>query len=95
MAAALMHVVSDLLRSTTTLVESIVILTTPSIPSDKADGVSALIVCSIIAAGSLAALYSWAIAVHAHLTGSGTQTKPEDRDDAGLQMASEINEGSV
>jgi len=69
MTAALLHVVSDLLRSTTTLVESIVILSVPSIPSDEADGVSALIVCTIIAVGVLGALHRWVLALYDHLYG--------------------------
>ena len=71
MCAALLHVMSDLLRSSTTLVESIVILLVPSVSSSKADGFSALIVCSIIALGTLGALVTWARALWQHLTDEG------------------------
>ena len=47
MLSAVMHVGSDLLRSFTTLVEAMVILTIPSINSVRADGVSALTVSSL------------------------------------------------
>lgn len=68
MCAALLHVMSDLLRSSTTLIESIVILLVPDISSSKADGFSALIVCSIIALGTIGALFTWARAMWEHLT---------------------------
>merc|ERR1719231_491457 len=59
MCAALLHVISDLARSTTTLVESIIILNVKSIPTTVADGVSTLIVCSIIVIGATGALLTW------------------------------------
>ena len=94
MTAALLHVVSDLLRSTTTLVESIIILTVPSIPSDHADGVSALIVCSIIAIGSLGALYKWVKAVYAHVTGNEETMPVVAVKGMDLEMASRVEEKS-
>ena len=59
MCAALLHVVSDLARSTTTFIESIVILCVPSIPSTTADGYSTLVVCGIIVIGATAAVLTW------------------------------------
>mmetsp|Transcript_43057 Transcript_43057/g.116158 ORF Transcript_43057/g.116158 Transcript_43057/m.116158 type:complete len:478 (-) Transcript_43057:169-1602(-) len=59
MCAALLHVVSDLARSTTTLVESIIIINMPNVNSTQADGVSTLIVCSIIVIGATGALLTW------------------------------------
>lgn len=72
MCAALLHVLSDLLRSTTTLVESIVLLKYKNINGTKADGVSALIVCSIIAVGAFAALLTWCREVCVYLHGQGS-----------------------
>ena len=68
MCAALLHIVSDLARSTTTCVEGVVILTVASISGTKADGVSALIVCSIIAIGASAALLTWLREVYIYVT---------------------------
>merc|ERR1719502_1648271 len=59
MCAALLHVVSDLARSTTTFIESIVILCVPTIPSTTADGYSTLVVCGIIVIGATAAVLTW------------------------------------
>ena len=59
MCAALLHVVSDLARSTTTLVEAIILLNVPSVAPTVADGVSTLIVCSIIVIGATGALLTW------------------------------------
>lgn len=73
MCAALMHVISDLMRSTTTLIESIVILSVPSIPSDKADGYSTLVVCMLIAAGTLYAVYHWVKEVRDHCSGKDNE----------------------
>ena len=64
MCAALLHVVSDLARSTTTLVESIILLNVPSIAPTVADGVSTLVVCSIIVIGATGALLTWLREVH-------------------------------
>ena len=64
MCAALLHVVSDLARSTTTLVESIIIINMPHVNSTQADGVSTLIVCSIIVIGATGALLTWLREVH-------------------------------
>jgi len=66
MMSALFHVLSDLARSTTTLIEAIVILSIPSISSTKADGWSALIVCSLIALGTLYGFYEWVLEMRAH-----------------------------
>jgi len=63
MCAALLHVGSDLLRSTTTLIEGIIIIVVSNrggdISSTQADGVSTLAVCSIIVIGATAALITW------------------------------------
>lgn len=68
MCAALLHVLSDLARSTTTFVEGIIIIFVPSIPSTKADGVSTLIVCSIIAIGAFGALVTWMREVYIYIS---------------------------
>lgn len=75
MISALVHVGSDLLRSLTTLVEAIVILANDkdakgkdtklsssdvgAFDSVQADGLAALVVCAIIAAGAILALVTW------------------------------------
>lgn len=59
MLSALLHVFSDLLRSTTTLVESIVILMNPGLSSGNIDAISTLIVCSTIAVGVFTAFGPW------------------------------------
>ena len=74
MISALVHVGSDLLRSLTTLVEAIVILANNkdakgkdtlsssdvgAFDSVQADGLAALVVCAIIAAGAILALVTW------------------------------------
>lgn len=68
MFAALLHVVSDLARSTTTFVEGIVLLNVKSIPATRADGMAALVVCSIIAVGAAIALFMWAREVRQYVT---------------------------
>lgn len=59
MLSALMHVLSDLLRSTTTLVESAVLFYYTSADSVRVDGWCALIVCSCIALGALWSIMVW------------------------------------
>ncbi len=49
--AALLHILSDLMRSTTTLVEAIVILEYKGVCSTQADGIATLAVCAIIIVG--------------------------------------------
>ena len=59
MCAAILHVLSDLMRSTTTLIEAIVILSVSGICSVEADGISTLAVCTIIVVGALGATLTW------------------------------------
>lgn len=66
MLSALMHVLSDLARSTTTLVESIILLAYPNINGVAVDGWSALIVCSLIAGGAVFAIGTWALELKRH-----------------------------
>jgi Co/Zn/Cd efflux system component len=61
MSSALMHVLSDCLRSTTTLIESILIFFNPSTPSYIFDGWATLIVTASILLGALNAVYKWVI----------------------------------
>jgi len=68
MCAALLHIISDLMRSTTTLIESLVILNDPDIPSSEADGYATLFVCSVVLVGTLGALYTWFIEVKTFVT---------------------------
>ena len=67
MLSALGHVISDLMRSTTTLVEGIVLIYHPDIDGGMIDGWSALIVCSLISIGALFAVVSWVLAFRRHL----------------------------
>ncbi|EGB02186.1 hypothetical protein AURANDRAFT_69118 [Aureococcus anophagefferens] len=73
MCAALLHIVSDLARSSTTFVEGIILLKVTSIPATRADGVSTLVVCSIIAVGASAAILAWLREVYHYVTAQ----KPE------------------
>lgn len=59
MLSALLHVLSDLARSTTTLIEGSILLIYTDVSGARIDGWSALIVCSLIAAGALGAIASW------------------------------------
>lgn len=72
MCAALLHVLSDLMRSTTTLIESLVIIFISdkggSMCSTKADGISTLAVCSIIVVGATGALLTWLREVFIYVT---------------------------
>eukprot|EP00615_Pteridomonas_danica_P004918 CAMPEP_0114367548 /NCGR_PEP_ID=MMETSP0101-20121206/30141_1 /TAXON_ID=38822 ORGANISM="Pteridomonas danica, Strain PT" /NCGR_SAMPLE_ID=MMETSP0101 /ASSEMBLY_ACC=CAM_ASM_000211 /LENGTH=238 /DNA_ID=CAMNT_0001517229 /DNA_START=45 /DNA_END=761 /DNA_ORIENTATION=+ len=58
MRAALLHIYSDTLRSLTTLVAGIVILSTEG-GSSKIDAVATLVVCSIILLGAVFGVVSW------------------------------------
>ena len=73
MCAALLHIISDLARSSTTFVEGIILLKVTSIPSTQADGISTLVVCSIIALGASAAILAWLREVYHYVTAE----KPE------------------
>mmetsp|Transcript_16 Transcript_16/g.19 ORF Transcript_16/g.19 Transcript_16/m.19 type:complete len:320 (+) Transcript_16:103-1062(+) len=72
MCAALLHVLSDLLRSTTTLIEAIIIITISDrggdICSTQADGIATLAVCSIIVIGASGALLTWMREVYIYIT---------------------------
>mmetsp|Transcript_62145 Transcript_62145/g.116930 ORF Transcript_62145/g.116930 Transcript_62145/m.116930 type:complete len:513 (-) Transcript_62145:80-1618(-) len=74
MLSALLHVGSDLLRSVTTLIEGLVILSDKRVASSRVDGFAALAVCVIIAVGAIAALVEWVRELHLdlvhHLEGS-------------------------
>lgn len=59
MSSALMHVLSDCLRSATTLIESLLILAGTDIPSYVLDGYATLIVTASILGGALRAVYKW------------------------------------
>ena len=79
MCAALLHVISDLERSTTTFIESIVILTIPSVPSTYADGYSTLIVCGIILIGATGAMLTWVREVYIYLVTPEVTSEVEAR----------------
>ena len=59
MCAALLHVLSDLMRSTTTMVEGIILIVCTNLCGQKVDGISTLCVCSIIVIGATAATVTW------------------------------------
>ena len=60
MLSALLHVLSDLARSTTTFVEGLVLLFLPNLNSAKVDSWSALVVCTLIFTfGVLHGFYQW------------------------------------
>lgn len=60
MLTALLHVLSDLLRSTTTFVEGIILLQVSGAASEKIDGWSALFVCTLIFLGVIGGCVTWA-----------------------------------
>jgi len=59
MMSALLHVFSDLLRSTTCLVEGLLLLKFPDTPGAYIDGWATLIICSLISIGCLSAFFFW------------------------------------
>jgi len=61
MLTALLHVGADLLRSTTTFVEGIILLVLPADParSELIDAIAGLIICLSVYVGSAYALYEW------------------------------------
>ena len=77
MLSALMHVFSDLLRSTTTFVESIVLFQYPDINSVVVDGWAATIVCSLIAFGAVWSVGIWVGQVCAYCRESGEEEEDE------------------
>ncbi|GMI29314.1 hypothetical protein TeGR_g214 [Tetraparma gracilis] len=80
MLSALMHVFSDLLRSTTTLIESIVLFQYPNIDSVRVDGWCALIVCSLIALGAIWSLLIWLKEVYRFCTKSEQEIEEEEQE---------------
>ena len=89
MSSALLHVLSDCLRSTTTLIESILIYFNPCTPSYIFDGWATLIVTISILAGGLSGLYKWARQVQAWRRGGDsaltalTDAQPQSSEQAG------------
>ena len=89
MSSALLHVLSDCLRSTTTLIESILIYFNPCTPSYIFDGWATLIVTLSILAGGLSGLYKWARQVQAWRRGGDsaltalTDAQPQSSEQAG------------
>jgi len=74
--AALAHVLSDTFRSTTTFIEGLIILTRDDIDSAEADGIATLVVCTIIAVGTVGAIVTWLIELKA-LLAAGDISKQE------------------
>ena len=68
MLSALLHVFSDLARSTTTFVEGLFLLSAPGADSVAIDGWSALIVCSLIMIGVLSGVARWAGELWAYIS---------------------------
>lgn len=59
MRSALLHLISDSLRSVTTLIEGIILLNFPSGDGAKIDAVATLIVCSVIMVGVVFGIVNW------------------------------------
>jgi Co/Zn/Cd efflux system component len=78
MLSALMHVFSDLLRSSTTLVEAIVLLQYPSISSNVIDGWCTLIIYSLIGIGTIWSILIWITEVWGFLTSDEEEEDEED-----------------
>ena len=81
MLSALMHIGSDLMRSTTTFVEGIILLNITGIDSVRVDGWCALIVCSLIAFGAIWSVLVWMREVYKFCCGGSN--KEEEDDDGG------------
>jgi len=61
MGSAFLHLASDFLRSTTTLVLSLLIFANPAQPSYLFDGSATLFITATILAGAAAGLWQWAV----------------------------------
>lgn len=67
MLSALLHVVSDLARSITTLVEGVLLHTHPELDGADVDAWSALVVCFLISLGLCGGAVKWSQEFRAHL----------------------------
>ncbi len=67
MLSALLHVMSDLARSTTTLVEGVLLHTHPELDGADVDGWSALVVCLLISLGLCGGVVKWTQEFRAYL----------------------------
>ena len=80
MSSALMHVLSDCLRSTTTLVESLLIFADTDIPSYVLDGWATLLVTASILFGAVRSVYKWTRQLEAWVKAgkeTGTKLQPQ------------------
>jgi len=68
MFSALLHVLADTARSTTTFVEGLILMNAPGLDSATIDGWCALIVCALIAIGVLGGAAKWCLELRAYLT---------------------------
>ena len=75
MLTALLHVSADLMRSTCTFVEGIVLLAGKLTPSDQAyiDAICGIVICSTLYAASAYALYEWVTEMSGWFTGLGAE----------------------
>lgn len=67
MLSALLHVSADLMRSTTTFIEGILLYSASSFTPEKqsfVDAICGLIICAIIYAGALYAIYEWVVSFY-------------------------------
>lgn len=74
MSSALMHVLSDCLRSTTTLIESLLIFAHMGPPSYVLDGYATLIVTTSILVGAFRAVFKWAQQLRAWVKAGNSAT---------------------
>jgi len=94
--AALAHVLSDTLRSTTTFIEGMILLTQDDINSTEADGVATLIVCSIIAVGTIGAIFTWLREVRMLLRGDEIQANDVEFDaPVGIELAEQNTKSDI
>lgn len=79
MCSALLHVLSDLMRSTTTLIEAVVILCVSGVNSSKADALATTVVCTLIVPGCLGGMIMWFKSLRNYLRNSDKTLLDEDQ----------------
>jgi len=71
LCSAIMHVLSDLLRATATLLESLILWHLPSLNSETVDAIAAIAVSVLVLVPTLGALWVWVRDAREHLSSPG------------------------